>query len=162
MEAFKLPDRFWVKVDRSGGYPGCWNWMGQKDRDGYGKFKLKGKHCRVPRIVMESLGFDVDGWVVRHSCDNPSCCNPQHLAVGTDADNSRDMVERGRSNKGSKHPQTKLNEADVLRVRKIYSELPRGQKGQLKKGSLRQLAIDCALPYETLIHIVYRRTWKHI
>jgi hypothetical protein len=55
--------------------------------------------------------------LVLHSCDNPPCCNPDHLHLGTCADNSREMKERGRASRGSDHTHAKLTEADVVAIR---------------------------------------------
>jgi hypothetical protein len=56
--------------------------------------------------------------VVMHSCDNPQCCNPEHLSLGTDDDNSRDKVEKGRHSFGSARPNAKLSESDVQYIRR--------------------------------------------
>lgn len=93
-----LEEAFWsrVEVDET---TGCWLWIGgQKGRKGevnYGLFRGKRAH----RIAL--LGFDPDGyfpgaWAL-HRCDNPPCVNPEHLRWGTPAQNTQDMLERGRS-----------------------------------------------------------------
>jgi hypothetical protein len=58
---------------------------------------------------------------VRHSCDNPPCCNPAHLLPGTQADNVADMVQRGRVARGAQKPNTKLTPADVAEIRRRHS-----------------------------------------
>ena len=63
------------------------------------------------------FGAIPDGLVVRHSCDNPSCVNLEHLSLGTPLDNNRDKVERGRQARGSHNGNAKLTECDVLRIR---------------------------------------------
>ena len=68
---------------------------------------------------MENLGHDLTGKVVMHSCDNPPCCNPAHLSVGTIADNVADMVAKGRQNapRGERHRDAKLNSELVRYIR---------------------------------------------
>lgn len=96
--------RFWSKVDRSG--DGCWLWTAGRYKHGYGMFhagrfrdgRQDVRHAH--RLAYELTHGDVpDGLVVKHACDNPPCCNPAHLSVGTQADNLREMRERGRDRK---------------------------------------------------------------
>lgn len=86
---------FWSQIDRSGGPRACWEWQGGKRFDGYGTavhFGLQGAH----RIAWYYAHGAPGRKYVLHTCDNPSCCNPSHLYLGTHQDNMRDMVERGR------------------------------------------------------------------
>jgi hypothetical protein len=82
---------------------GCWEWDGKRNDDDYGLFsgrRVGYENARAHRVMYEcfvrSLAEDE---ILRHTCDNPPCVNPDHLIPGTMADNSRDMVERGRSRK---------------------------------------------------------------
>jgi len=92
----------------------CIEWDGYRSKYGYG---LTGtKRSRVHRLAWEKeYGPIPEGMVVRHACDNPSCYNVDHLVLGTQADNVRDMVERGRHGNGRKtrcpagHPYTEEN-----------------------------------------------------
>ena len=89
-------DRLWAKVQRAGPDE-CWPWTGAVDSDGYGRIGLGGTARLVHRVVYElEVGPIPDGMEVRHTCDNPPCCNPAHLLPGTHAENMADMVERGR------------------------------------------------------------------
>jgi hypothetical protein len=86
---------FWSQVDRSGGPRSCWEWQGGKKAEGYGAavhFGLQGAH----RIAWYYAHGHPGQMYVLHNCDNPACCNPRHLRLGTHLDNMRDMVERGR------------------------------------------------------------------
>jgi hypothetical protein len=66
------------------------------DKDGYGKFKVKGKHYRSHRWIYEQLVGPLGNLLCCHTCDNPGCVNPEHLYAGNQFDNERDKIERGR------------------------------------------------------------------
>lgn len=92
-------ERFWDKVDRSGGAGACWPWTATRTGNGYGNFKASiWGHMPAHRVaVWISTGEYVDHkLVVRHSCDNPICCNPAHLQVGTQGENIQDQYDRKR------------------------------------------------------------------
>jgi hypothetical protein len=100
---------FWSKVDvrtaRGHGARWCWPWRASVDRHGYGQFRaVKGSNpFRAHRVAWEIWNAkDVpDGLLILHSCANPRCCNPNHLRPGTVAENSADMVLRGRSRRAA-------------------------------------------------------------
>ncbi len=98
------PERFWRKVDTSAGPDACWNWTGGRKRRGYGNFcvvRATNTFVNTHRYAYEqTYGPIPAGLVVRHKCDNPPCCNPAHLELGTPADNRRDAMERGRLKRG--------------------------------------------------------------
>lgn len=93
--------RFWSKVYVCG--DGCWLWTKEVNNQGYGRFEIRRDGCRV-RVLAHRLayrlatGLDPGRNVVRHRCDNPLCCNPADLHAGTQVDNMRDAVARGRVN----------------------------------------------------------------
>jgi len=94
-------DRFWSKVDMSGCFnTSCWEWKDATTEDGYGQFSYEGSHKLAHRVALAlETGFDIDSnYVVRHTCDNPSCVNPYHLEIGTQLDNIQDRHHRGRDN----------------------------------------------------------------
>ena len=88
-------ERFWSYVDTSGGDDACWLWKGQINHNGYGLFSIKGKKTIASRMAaIIALGPLPEGRIVCHHCDNPPCCNPNHLYFGTARDNMRDAIER--------------------------------------------------------------------
>ena len=77
---------------------GCWIWQGCKNKDGYGFFQANKEKLRAHRWSAKYLGnMKIDGLVVCHHCDNPSCVNPNHLFVGTVKDNNKDCQNKGRA-----------------------------------------------------------------
>ena len=115
-------ERFWSKIDRRGTEK-CWPWLAAKQKGGYGVAWFGGKLFRAHRLAF-MLGRTefVGALSVLHSCDNPSCCNPRHLFLGTQRDNMRDMIGKGRRRpddvavKGTAHPATKFTEAQVIAI----------------------------------------------
>lgn len=110
----KDKSRFCKKVDRSGE---CHEWNGSKTNGGHGRFKSS-DHFLAHRAAWELANGPIpDGMQVLHKCDNPGCCNPDHLFTGTQADNMRDKVEKGRQLKGESHRLSKLTEKQVIEIR---------------------------------------------
>ena len=77
----------------------CWEWQGALTKCGYGNVGIRGKNFRAHRLSAAFYnGFDMQSeMLICHHCDNPKCVNPDHLFVGTDKDNSRDMSRKGRA-----------------------------------------------------------------
>jgi hypothetical protein len=122
--------RFWSKVDRQ--ETGCWKWIGAIGSHGYGSLeKEPGKWVTSHRASFElRFGKIPIGLQICHRCDNRACVNPEHLFVGTPADNSLDMTAKDR------HGKTKLVPDEVRLLRKMYAEhVPRDEIAKILKIS---------------------------
>lgn len=98
-----IEERFWPKVDQSGGPDACWPWTGGSDTHGYGHTtdfigdrRVNQKAHRVSYRIASGRAIPA-GMQVLHSCDNPPCVNPRHLRLGTVRDNMNDKMARGRN-----------------------------------------------------------------
>jgi hypothetical protein len=77
---------------------GCWEWLGSKNVRGYGNAEFRREKLPAPRLAYRTFkGLIPKGMLVCHTCDNPGCINPEHLWLGTVADNARDMALKGRA-----------------------------------------------------------------
>lgn len=158
--------RFLSKFERGGG---CWNWKAGKNPKGYGVFRLGLKQVRANRLSWtQHRGPIPEGLMVCHRCDNPACVNPDHLWLGTAADNLGDMAAKGRAAKGDQngarlYPErvargekqglSKLSESQVLSIREEYAA------GGISKDALgRKFGVTGS----TIRFIVTRKTWKHL
>jgi len=93
------------------------------------------------------------GLFVLHDCDNPPCCNPDHLFFGTDQDNMADRQSKQRQPLGERNGRAVITEQKVLEIRALH---------KTRTLSLSNLAAKFAISEPTLQHIVYKQTWKHI
>ncbi len=119
-----LSERLWSRVNRDGD---CWEWTGYRRESGHGQLSgPDGKRLTSPHRVAYELecGPIPEGMVVMHKCDNPPCCNPDHLELGTQADNLRDMFAKGRHRTGrltgERHGKSKLTDAQRVEIRERY------------------------------------------
>jgi len=86
-------ERLWARVDQG---PDCWVWLGAKRRRGYGQLHIGNQWLSTHRLAWElTYGPIPAGLFVCHHCDNPPCCRPDHLFLGTAADNNRDTKAKG-------------------------------------------------------------------
>lgn len=120
-----LAERFTRRLVRADS--GCLIWTGYvHPKRGYGQI---GRGGRVAGLVeTHRLAWELThgpippSAFVCHTCDNPPCCEPSHLFLGTCADNVRDMVRKGRQARGMRLPQAKLTDEDIARVRSLRAD----------------------------------------
>lgn len=149
---FSTPEQAFASRVAKNGDSGCWLWGGYKNMAGYGSLKVDGKMTRAHRYSWELHNGPIpDGMHVLHRCDNPPCVNPDHLWLGTDADNAADRAAKGRSNppKGDAHWNAKLTEPDMYAIR-------------ADTRILREIATDYGVTPSTISFIKHRKTWRHI
>jgi len=127
-------------------YP-CDEWTGKRDKDGYGYFYHKGRTWSAHRLAWETRRGPIPkGLHVLHRCDNPPCWEVRHLFLGTQADNNRDMVAKGRNS-------AKLTAAEVTKIRKRYAEGGVTQQ---------QLAAEYGVGQQEISRIVRGINWRHL
>jgi HNH endonuclease len=142
--------RFWSRVEVRKDTQ-CWPWRYGLSESGYGEFLYctmgkESAHRVAYRIARGSIPA---GMVIRHACDNPACCNPDHLELGTHADNVADRVERNRSAVGENNGRAILNDTCVEHIRR-------------SKFSTAALASHYEVHEDTIRAVREGRTWKHI
>ena len=134
-------------ISRSPDGRGCLHWVGPKTRDGYGVVSIAGLNVLGHRAVFAFSGGDPEVEVVMHTCDNPSCCNPEHLVGGTYKENMDDMAGKGRRRGGN---------ADHLRDRKRH---PRARRVVTPVGEFASAALAAeavGLHYKTVLGYLQR------
>lgn len=150
-------ERFWAKVEPRAS--GCWEWTAARvyDRQGratYGSFNDGEKNRSTHRFIWETMYGPVpDGLMVMHTCDNPPCVRPSHLALGTHGQNMAQMVARRRFAHGLRHHSNRLTEQDV---RAIKRRLAAGEP-------VRVIADDYPIVgYTAIFLIATGKNWKYL
>lgn len=129
---------------------GCWLWTACTDRYGYGKFGVGGRVVKAHRYSWElANGPNPSCLHVCHKCDTPACVNPEHLFLGTPADNSADKVAKGRHAFGSRASSAKLTGADAV---EIY----------LAEGPQKLIADRYGIDPAMVSNIKRRKSWAHV
>lgn len=154
----RFSERLISKIDIRGDDE-CWPWMGAKIKHGYGmaSYTAFGKRHHVlahRAIYMHCVGKIPKGMFVCHECDNPNCCNPRHLKVGTQKDNMADAASRGRMASGRRSGRWNaiLTEQDVRDIRSRYAA------GE----SSRSLRESFGMSKSGLGSVVRRVSWKWV
>lgn len=141
---------FFNKVSTVPTEQGCLEWMACKRRRGYGAFGFDGKTFQSHRLAhFLATGEDPGELQIRHSCNNPSCCNPMHLSTGTSQDDANDRIRAGRIPKGSAHSSAKLAESQVIAIR-----------ADLRLQ--REIALDYGVSRQQICLIKSRKYWAHV
>lgn len=161
-EQDKTNSRFFRKIQKTSS--GCWFWLGRKCRQGYGSFRLNGKIEKAHRasyILNWKLEKIPDGVYVCHTCDNPSCVNPEHLFLGTAKENMQDCKSKGRlmspariaaQTRGEERYNAKLTEADAIKVHEMFS-------AGISKA---EIARHFRVSYSCTNNIILGVSWKHL
>jgi hypothetical protein len=140
---------------------GCWVWSGDKANFGYGQitFYINGvRHrTRAHRFSWEIFRGEIpEGMFVCHRCDNPPCVNPDHLFIGTGADNLRDMAAKGRhahaAPTGEKSGNAKLSDEQVVEIRRLRAA----------GVSVSRIAQEFPVSSDMVYRIVLRKNWRHL
>lgn len=147
--------RFLMRVEK-GGSSKCWPWTGSRLKVGWhGQWRnqagaIEPTHRAAWRLF---VGEIPDGLFVLHKCDNPICCNPGHLFLGTQSDNMKDMWAKKRARpqtrRGQDHPLAKLTDEEVLEIRE-------------STASVVELAAKYRVTRTTITDVQRRRIWTHI
>lgn len=155
-----VEERVWKHIDRRSAAE-CWPWTASVDVNGYGQINDgNGRIRKAHQISLEiKLGRPLTSgeWGLHH-CDNPPCCNPDHLYAGTAADNMRDMLTRGRGRlkgaPGQRNANAKLTDALVREIRAKAANGPRGTQAQLARA----YGVSPAI----IAKIVRGEMWQHV
>lgn len=135
---------------------GCWGWKGDTDsRRGYGRVVYLARNKSIPAHVASwkiHRGDVPKKMCVLHKCDNRSCTNPDHLFLGTNYENVRDMVYKDRQAKGSRCGNSKLKEDQVSEIKKMLLS----GKDKVEISKLFNVTKEC------IHHIKIGKTWKHV
>lgn len=140
----EIKKKFWSKADKT---EKCWIWKGSIGSRKYGLFLIKREHFRAHILSYLFTKGDPSGLNVLHKCDNPNCVNPSHLFLGTQLDNMRDMIKKGR-----KRCRKKLTEE---MVRMIKTEL-------LHKSKNSQISKKYSISNTTIENIKRNKIWETV
>ncbi len=156
-ERLSVELRFWraVRIHRVG----CWEWNLALNPNGYGKVQIK-RAGHVVAIAAHRISYELmigqipAGLCVCHHCDNPACVRPDHLFLGTQMDNMKDMQAKGRSSGavGELNPHAKLN-ADSVRAIRLRLANGEGRESLAREFGVKNWAIR---------RIELGRTWRHL
>lgn len=163
--AEKIKQRFWAKVQIS---DGCWEWIAWRYPQGYGSFGLAGKTIRAHRLAYVLTYGDIEGDLeVLHKCNNPPCCCPDHLYLGTPKDNMRDRSLagslHGHRNGSIIHPESRPRGERVNTAKLITSQVREIRQRYIPgKITSYELAKEYGVSTQVILAIIRGRIWKHV
>ncbi len=153
----RFRERFHQKIEKQ---ESCWMWISCLNNWGYGTVSRRGRTVLAHRVSYEiSVGPIPQGLLVLHRCDVPACIRPDHLFLGSAADNSADARKKGRLLliSGSRHGNAKLTEQAVATIRQ-EERLP----NEDKESFCRRIAMKYGVSRTCIYEIIHRRRWQHI
>lgn len=150
LNSIPIPQRFMSKVSVG---DDCWIWTAGRFPSGYGAFSLKGRLYRAHRMAFMLFRGEIPpGLCVCHRCDQPACVNPAHLFLGTNAENSADMVAKHRHAAGVRNGRAKLTEDDVREIRECIRE------GDSQRHVAQRFGVS-----QVLVGLIARRkSWRNV
>jgi len=144
-----LLDEKWIPEPNTG----CWLWLGSLQKFGYGRIRVDGVEYAAHRFMWErARGSMPTEKCLLHKCDTPCCVNPDHMFIGTNYDNSRDALKKGRLKIGERHGMAKLTCIQVQEIRRRYAA------GELQ----RDIAVAFTVTRPLISLIVNRKIWNDI
>lgn len=138
-------ERFMEKVGEN------WQWIGGKNKDGYGQMKVDGMQVGAHVISYELFNGEIPaGSFVLHSCDDPGCVNPKHLHLGNHIKNMQERKERGgyASMFGASNPKATISDAQVAEIRKLYATGKYSQQALGKMFGIHQTQVSRLVRHE--------------
>lgn len=139
-------------MEKNAGNAGCWVWPGAQDKDGYCRTKFFGKTTVAHRALYRfAVGEISEGLYLLHRCDNPPCCNPEHLFPGTQKMNCDDAKAKDRHSRGTRNGVSKLDDEVVRFIR--------ANAGTLKQT---HMAAMFDVRQSTIWSIINRKHWSHV
>lgn len=152
-------ERIWSHI-RLAPHESCWEWKRYRNAKGYGRTSIHGRGLVLAhRAAYESAhGTIPDGFLICHHCDNPACCRPDHLFLGTVQDNSTDMVSKGRGpkgqslNRGEHNGMSKFTPDQIIEIRRLHSQ----------GHSTYKIAKQFGVWNMAIWRIAHRKRWAHL
>lgn len=165
-----VAERFWSKVDIRTSNE-CWPWLAQRNTRGYGQFKAQRNGRWQPMAAHRmawwlTYGNDPNDLSVCHTCDNPPCCNPAHLWLGTTAENMADRNTKGRQARGmthgwQTHPE-RIGRGERVNTAKLTAAQVLAIRAMLGRVQQKTIAYEFGVSTQLISAIATGRVWRHL